>query len=401
MSSINSYETDIKKLRRSRRSKRFIKRFTMILAVLIVALLIYISHDSWLPYFEEILEDGYESATSSASTTVATDEEGNEESNFPFDVSSRSNVSIGAMRDCWVMFSDTSITTYDASGETIQSVYAPYGTPTVETSSTRTLVYDMGGYSLMVISRRNEIYEKKLDNQILFAEIGEKGNIAVVTSTDKYVSYLTIYDKNGSEIFHWADGNYIMAVALNDSGSGCAVASLYASGGILKTLVYVLDFNSTEIQAKSSAIETMALGIELTDDNEIWLVGSDAVYLLESDCTVGYTYEYTYDISGFSAEDDVCAVSFEKPGSDENVVAVLKAGLDETTEITYNETVKYILVNDGKVYLNTSSQLDCLNSSGELKSETLLSTEYTTFVIYSDNAILQNYRSIAKATIGG
>ncbi len=393
MASINSYETDIKKLRRSRRSKRFIRRLLTILGVLAVALLVYLTHDSWLPYFENILEEGYESATS---TTLDEEEE---ESNFPFDVSSRSNVSIGAMKDCWVMFSDTSITTYDATGATIQSVYAPYGTPTVETSSSRALVYDMGGYSLMVISRRNEIFEKKLDDQILFAELGEKGNIAVVTSTDKYVSYLTIYDKNGSEIFHWADGNYIMAIAMNDSGTGCAVASLYASGGILKTLVYVLDFSSTEVQAKSSAIETLTLDIEFTDDNEIWLVGSDAMYLLNSDCTVSYTYDYTYDISGFSARDDVCAISFEKPGSDECVVAVFEAGLDEPAEITYNETVRYILVDDDKVYLNTASQLDKLNTSGEVEAETALSSEYSSFVIYNDSAILLNYRSVIKTAI--
>ncbi len=392
MSSINSYETDIKKLRRSRRTKRFIRRFLLIFSVLAVALLIYLTHDSWLPYFENILEESYESATS---TTI----EEEEETNFPFDVSSRSNVSIGAMRDCWVMFSDTSITTYDASGATIQSVYAPYGTPTVETSSTRALVYDMGGYSLMVISRRNEIFEKKLDDQILFAELGEKGNIAVITSTDKYASYLTIYDKNGTEIFHWADGNYIMAVALNDDGSGCAVASLYASGGILKTLVYVLDFSSTEIQAKSSAIETLTLDLEFTDDGEIWVVGNDAVYLLDSDCSVSYSYDYTYDISGFSAKDDVCAISFEKPGSDEYVVAIFEAGLDETAEIIYNEEVKYVLVDDGEVYLNTSSQLDKLNTSGEVESETTLSAEYSSFVIYNDNAILLNYRSVVKTAL--
>ncbi|MCD7786038.1 MAG: DUF5711 family protein [Oscillospiraceae bacterium] len=392
MSSINSYETDVKKLRRSRRTKRFLRRLFAILAVLAVALLIYLTHDSWLPYFEKILEESYESATS---TTL----EEEEETNFPFDVSSRSNVSIGAMRDCWVMFSDTSITTYNATGATIQSVYAPYGTPTVETSSTRALVYDMGGYSLMVISRRNEIFEKKLDDQILFAELGEKGNIAVITSTDKYASYLTIYDKNGTEIFHWADGNYIMAVALNDSGTGCAVASLYASGGILKTLVYVLDFSSTEIQAKSSAIETLTLDLEFTDDEEIWLVGNDAVYLLESDCSVSYSYDYVYDISGFSAKDDVCAISFEKPGSDEYVVAIFEAGLDETAEIIYNEEVKYILVDDGKVYLNTSSALRCLDTSGELESKTSLGAEYTSFVIYNDNAILLNYRSVVKTAL--
>lgn len=392
MASINSYETDVKKLRRSRRTKRALRRIFAILTVLVVALLVYISRDSWLPYFEEILEEGYASATS---TTL----EDEEESNFPFDVSSRSNVSIGAMRDCWVMFSDTSITTYDASGTTIQSVYAPYGTPTVETSSTRALVYDMGGYSLMVISRRNEIFEKKLDDQILFAEIGEKGNIAVVTSTDKYASYLTIYDKNGTEIFHWADGNYIMAVTLNDAGTGCAVASLYASGGILKTLVYVLDFSSTEVQAKSSAIETMTIGIEFTDDEEIWLVGSDALYLLASDCTVSSTFDYTYDISGFSAEDNVCAIIFDKPGSDDYLVSIFEAGLDETAEITYNEEVKYVLVDDGKVYLNTASKLDKLNTSGEVESETDLSSEFTSFVIYDDNAILLNYRTVAKTAV--
>ena len=253
MSSVSSFETDMRKLRNKRKRKRLLKNIMMILLVVAAASAVYLSRGLWLPYLEGILERGISSSVSSD-----IDEQ------FPIDISKRSNVDVSAMGNCWTLFSDTTFYTCNSDGSEIFSAYLPYSNPVVETSSRRALIYDMGGYNLTVVSRNSEVYSKKLENQILFAEIGKDGNIAVVTSTDRYTSYLTIYDKNGNEIFHWADGNLITSVCLEDSGSGCIISSVYALGGSFKSVVFVLDFSQTEVAAKTSPVNTLCLGVELS-----------------------------------------------------------------------------------------------------------------------------------------
>ena len=181
MSSVNSFETDMRKLRRKRKRKRIAKNAMAVLAVLIVAFAIYLSRSLWLPHFEGILERSFNKNNPGET----------ELSQFPIDVSRKVNVDISYMDDCWLLFADTSFSTMNMDGDEIFSVYLPYTSPIVEATSKRALIYDMGGYNFSVVSRKSEVFSKKIENQILFASIGEKGNVAVVTSTDKYQSYLT------------------------------------------------------------------------------------------------------------------------------------------------------------------------------------------------------------------
>lgn len=387
MASINSFETDMRKLRRRRKHKRAVKNLIIIASVVALVMLAYFTKDLWLSYFEGILE---------RQSSVPDNAEFDSLGSYPIDISKKVNVDVDAMQNCWTLYSDTSINTCDSNGSVLHSVYLPYSNPVVETVSKRALIYDMGGYNFTVISKKNEIYKKKLTNQILFAEIGEKGNTAVVTSTDKYPSYLTVYDKSGTEIFRWADGNLITAVALDDSGNKCAVASVYALGGSLKTVVSILDLNKTDIVSKSVPIEVMALKLEYTKKDGIWVIGDRSLSVLDSSCELIYSYNYSYDISLFDADEDYCAITFEKSGSKETVLALFEASVDTAKEITYNEAIKHLSVNDSQIYLNTLSKFNVLNKAGQLISEADLDAEYISFAVYGDEALLVGYKNINK-----
>ncbi len=387
MADEKSFENDVRKLRKRRKRKRFVKNLLLILAVLVFASGVYFSKGLWLPYFEGILERGFADDGDAAAE------------NFPIDISNRTNVRIGGMDNCWVMFSDTSLSVRDNNGRELHSVYLPYSSPVVETSSRRTLVYDMGGYNLCVVSRTGEVFSKRLENQILFAVVGEHGNIAVVTSTDKYASYLTIYDKNGTEIFHWADGNLITAIALDDSGDGCIVSSSYVLGGRFKSVVSELDFSMTEIVGKTIPVNTLCLDIEYTRDNGFWLIGDSALYRYGEDFSLSYTYEYIYDLTKYAVSGDVCGMVFNPAGTNSIYLTLFDAELEQPTEITYNEKIHSIEAYDGKIYFNTSTRLNSVDSLGMLVGTSPLDAEYESFVVNGDKAFLLGYRSINKAEL--
>lgn len=387
MADEKSFENDVRKLRKRRKRKRFVKNLLLILAVLVFASGVYFSRGLWLPYFEGILERGFADDRDAAAE------------NFPIDISNRTNVRIGGMDNCWVMFSDTSLSVRDNNGRELHSVYLPYSSPVVETSSRRTLVYDMGGYNLCVVSRTGEVFSKRLENQILFAVVGEHGNIAVVTSTDKYASYLTIYDKNGTEVFHWADGNLITAIALDDSGDGCIVSSSYVLGGRFKSVVSELDFSMTEIVGKTIPVNTLCLDIEYTRDNGFWLIGDSALYRYGEDFSLSYTYEYIYDLTKYAVSGDVCGMVFNPAGTNSIYLTLFDAELEQPTEITYNEKIHSIEAYDGKIYFNTSTRLNSVDSLGMLVGTSPLDAEYESFVVNGDKAFLLGYRSINKAEL--
>lgn len=391
MASVNSFETDMKKLRRKRKRKRAAKNTMVIFAVLALVLVIYLTNGYWLPYFEGILDRGISSIENG---------EIEESENYPIDISKRINVDIHTMNDCWTLYSDTSLQTRGFDGSVINTYYMPYSSPIVEAASKRILVYDMGGYSFSVVGKKSEVFSKKLTNQILFCELGESGNVAVVTSTEKYPSYLTIYDKNGTEIYRWADGNLITSVTLDSSGSGCVVASAYALGGSIKTIVTALDFSKTDIVSKSAPLEAMVLDLEYTKKGGIWVVGDTAVYRLDSSCALDYTFSFNYDLDMFAAEDDIAVLTFDKAGTKDTILVVLDASNSTSSEKTYSEDIKHIDISDGIVYYNTKSSLCTMDKSGNSLGDFDLSAEYVSFAVGSDSILMQGYYSIDKLSFG-
>lgn len=376
----------MRKLRRKRKRKRAVKNLLTILSVLVISFAIYLSRSLWLPSLEDVLEKSFKRNNPGEELL----------NSFPIDISKKVNVDIGAMDDCWLLFADTSLSAMDVEGDEIFSVYLPYSNPIVETSSKRALVYDMGGYNFSVVSSKKEVYSKKLESQIILAKIGEKGNAAVVTSTDKYQSYLTIYDKNGTEIYHWADGNLITSVDLDDSGSKAIVCEIYASGGGFKSVVNILDFSKTEIVAKSSPVETLCLEVAYTSKHGFWLLGDSALFRFNADCELQYSYKFGYDISGFAIKDDLCALKFDAVDGKSTYVSLFNSNVDNAYELIYNEKISCMDIYGDGIYIKKGTTLNAVDYTGKLVGATSVETDCRKFAICKGNVYAVGYKNINK-----
>ena len=388
MPSVNSFETDMRKLRRKRRAKRNIKNLSFILVVIVVAGLIYLSRDAWLDFFDGILDR--------AGTTYTVQNDGTLlGGNYPIDISKKTHTSIGKMSRNWTLFADTTFYVYDSSGDIVYSEQAPYSNPIIEEADKRTLVYDQGGYNFMVAGPRDEIYSKRLSDQILLGAVGPDGSVAIVTVNEKFASYLTIYDKNGSEIYRWADGTMITAVALADNGKGCLVSSTYARGGTFRSVVTRLDFSSTEVAMQTVPLETLGFKVSYCGSG-FWLLGRDRIYRLNNDGGVELNYSYDYELTNYYISGDIAALVFEGVGGSGGRVAILSASNDEICSEALDSEVNDVYATDRAVYILMSSRIDAMDTAGNVLATAPTDTVYRAFTVLGDNIYLLGYRSVEK-----
>ena len=387
MPSVNSFETDMRKLRRKRRAKRNVKNVTFILIVLVIAGLIYLSRDAWLDFFDGILDRSQISTVQNDGTHLG--------GNYPIDISKKTNTAIGKISRYWTLFADTTFYVYDASGDVVYSEQAPYSNPIVEESDKRALVYDQGGYNFMVAGPRDEIYSKRLSDQILLGSVGPDGSVAIVTVTDKYPSYLTIYDKNGSEIYHWADGTMITAVSLAENGKGCLVSSTYARGGTFRSVVTRLDFSSTEIAMQTIPLETLGFEVEYCSGG-FWLLGRDRIYRLNDDGGIELALEYDYELTDYSLRGNVAALVFEGVGEGGGWIQILTAQSGEVLTKALDSEVKDVYADDKTVYILMGSRIDAMDTQGNVLGTAPTDTVYRSFTALGDNIYLLGYRSVEK-----
>lgn len=389
MSSVNSFETDMRKLRRRRKNKRILKNMFLIFAIIVIALLVYVTRSSWISYFDGILERAQFGSNVHIEGEIA-------HGNYPIDISKKTKTDIGSMSKCWTLFADTTFYVYSDSGDIVYSVQASYSNPIINETAKRTLIYDLGGYNFMVLSNSKQVYSKQLTDQILLGAVGSDGTVAIVTSNDKYTSYLTVYDKNGSEIFHWADSNMITAVDINEKCTGCIVSSSYARGGEYKSVISAIDFSSTELAMKSSPIDALTFGLEYCQDDQFWIIADNALYRMSFDGTVGFKYDYKYDLVSYSANDKIAALVFESVGNEHTSVSLMGYNSDEVCEIIREEKINYILADGSTVYMNTDSALEALNRNGESLLNMELDGVYRQFSVSGNNIYLLGYKYINK-----
>lgn len=389
MSSVNSFETDMRKLRRRRKNKRILKNMFLIFAIIVIALLVYVTRSSWISYFDGILERAQFGSNVHIEGEIA-------HGNYPIDISKKTKTDIGSMSKCWTLFADTTFYVYSDSGDIVYSVQASYSNPIINETAKRTLIYDLGGYNFMVLSNSKQVYSKQLTDQILLGAVGSDGTVAIVTSNDKYTSYLTVYDKNGSEIFHWADSNMITAVDINEKCTGCIVSSSYARGGEYKTVISAIDFSSTELAMKSSPIDALTFGLEYCQDDQFWIIADNALYRMSFDGTIGFKYDYKYDLVSYSANDKIAALVFESVGNEHTAVSLMGYNSNEVCEIIREEKINYILADGSTVYMNTDSALEALNRNGESLLNMELDGVYRQFSVSGNNIYLLGYKYINK-----
>lgn len=349
----NLIENFIKKV-----PKKFIKVFA-ILILSFLSVIIFVNREKFSPdYVGTYLEDLF-----------AGFQHGN---GYPYKISGNKviNENFKIIDKDLFLLSDTTLSALNTSAREMLRSQHCYQNPMLKVSSTRAIVYDLGGKNLEVTSRSKILHTATMNNNIISAAVSNYGTFAAVTEAKGFLGQLTVFAKNGKDIYYkynFAD-HYITDVAISENGKSVAVCGSTAKDGSMMSTVYVFDYKSEEPKVKLNYDDNMFIRVEYLSNGNIVAVGDRLISVINP--KNGSKEDYFYDnknLVGFdiNKKDGILlALSLSEDGNNTNMVLINKNGKVDKSFHT-EHSVKAVSFNHGKLAALAYGEVYVYNFAGK------------------------------------
>lgn len=383
---LNKYH-DIREERRIAKKKAKIRRIVAAFVVVVIVMTGFVTKDYWMPQVAEFFEDKTE--------TIINDGTPETGGGFPINLSQSGYNYITSVEDMATVISDTHITMYNSKGGVHKKIQHMFAKPVYYTMDKKLFVYDLDGYRFSVYDKKGEVYSVKTDDAIVVAAASRDGKAAVVTQTDKFSSYLTIYDESGEAIFKWSGGQKIVNVSFNDSSDGCIISTFSASGGKIVSRLYGLQFDKTTETFKTSDLEGLVYKSGYCENGDMWLLGDSVLYRVASDGSVIYTYEYDRELSSFELSKKMAVLVFDSVTGDNQEIRIFGKSKEPAVYKT-DSKVKKLQIIDGNAVFMTNRSFAFLDTDAKIKASAELEKVYSDFAVMKDEVYFVGYNEVDK-----
>ena len=255
---------------------------------------------------------------------------------------------------------------YSRTGTRLNSIQSGYGRPALAAGKTRFVLYNRSGNELRVESRTQNLYTKKLENNIFLCAMSDNGTLAVVTDDVSSMAELLVYSPTMEQQLRWnmtSNDGTPLRMAFSPDSRRLAAAAVTAGGGQMQTNLYVVTLaqgDPVNVGSQSGVPQWMG-----------WLSGTTLLAVYDSRAILYNAAggeRARYEFGGGTLRD----VSVDSAG---NVALLLASGqvcqlvtLDKELNVQYsgNVTTSNKVVRRGElVYLLTDSTVESLTSAGE------------------------------------
>ena len=255
---------------------------------------------------------------------------------------------------------------YSRTGTRLNSIQSGYGRPALAAGKTRFVLYNRSGNELRVESRTQNLYTKKLENNIFLCAMSDNGTLAVVTDDVSSMAELLVYSPTMEQQLRWnmtSNDGTPLRMAFSPDSRRLAAAAVTAGGGQMQTNLYVVTLAQGDpVNVGSQSGVPQWVG---------WLSGTTLLAVYDSRAILYNAAggeRARYEFGGGTLRD----VSVDRAG---HVALLLASGqvcqlvtLDKELNVQYsgNVTTSNKVVRRGElVYLLTDSTVESLTSAGE------------------------------------
>ncbi len=244
--------------------------------------------------------------------------------------------------DKFIAASNSSITMFDNEGTAAFSKMYAYENVRMCGAGEYGAVYDLNGCSVLFFNGDGVIKEIVTDMPVISVSVNEDGYLCVCAQESGYYGAVTVYNRNGTDIYKWYSGvAYLLSADVDDGRLFCL--SIGDGGSCLVSYSLDSEEENARYEYPGLCVDAVICGSSIAlvaTDNLVWL----NMNLAEKS---RYGYEDLY-LMGFDGGDGfmVLALSEYYSGGAATIISV-KANGTVTGSVT------------------TTGKLDCLDARGE------------------------------------
>lgn len=324
---------------------------------------------------------------------------------YPYEISSSDvkNIKINNSNLYLLLENDTKVLTSTAK-EIFTSEHR-FADPVMKNNGSKVIIYDLSSGKYKVQTASGVMVEDELQQNIMSAAVGKKGNYAVGTYAKDAQSELKVFGNNKKEQFSYKfKDERIIDISLSNSGKYVAVAAVKATNGELSSKLYIFAINSGKTVSTFDYPATTIVKLDYVSGDRIVVVGNNLRSYIKGNKERQDDIKFNSDTihNYVMAENGVSAMILSKYGSDSlsnlsiysrrngklgevafdkeakwldcdgNFVAVLFDGVVKTYNkdgkhvgtITFDGEPVRVAVDGMKTYVLTTVGLKCFNTKG-------------------------------------
>ncbi len=377
-------KTNLSQLRKNAKTKKNLFKLLVILACVLALAVVWVNADT---IFEPLrgIASKIETRTS---TSVG----------FPVSLPGSAGYSFEEFGENFSLLTDTYLYTYKTTGEQIYALRHGYSNPSQITSDRRILLYDKASYSFALYNKTSLIYEKNVEDKILFGALSNDDMAAIVTNSARYSNILYVYDSGGNWKYtkKFADEN-VMQVAFSGDGEHIIVTTISVDSGEIVTSIYKYSIKSDENYKWKYSFKGNSLPCGLYADlyNVICVCDNTSVMLNCSTGELVNEYNFGGNLRDYQISSDFTAIYYNDVSTNRNTIVSLDGNMQPVSIVNAGANAQKILLENDTVYVLDGMQIKIFRGT-LLDADTALplSEDYSDFIKIADSVYLLGYDTV-------
>ncbi len=306
---------------------------------------------------------------------------------FPITVSGSKVISVKTKGDKNFLLTDSHLSGYNQKGKTFVEYQHSFGSPVLETSAERCLVFNRESTGYSVSNNREKIREGNLKNAIYCGAISDSGTTAFATKSSGYAAEVVVFKKNMTQIFSWylIEG-FVSDIALSNDGKYIAVAVLKVKNGVFSSEITCFKVSEEEAIYTKTFDNSYVRKLETVNSRQFVAVTDNSVVFAD----------FKKDISSVPTETELSPSVIKQI---DNTLLVVYSENSVARIVTYNPKgeviydfeysglIDDIAAEDDLVYILNSNKISILNTLGEV-TETLSLSQIASNIVGNQKGVL-------------
>ena len=383
-------QADIYAIRKQKKRRRILKRSAVFIAGAIFLIVLYQKRDVWLPKLETI---GGRSGVHIA--------EEQDQADFPITVYSGTQYQAAALGGYLSILSDSYLHVYEQSGSTRNIRQQTYGNAILRTEGEFGFVYESGGTRFRLETADKAVYEKSVNDQIIYGTVSAKGYAALITMSDTCACKLLIFNEKGQQIYQRECVEQLSCVCFFPDSTGCYAVSIGTAAGIMQSYVHKYSFSEKSEIWKSKPLDTFAISVYNTNDGGVCLIGDMRTAYLTAGGGVLYDYVYpdSFEQGCFAGNTALILTSNKEQRTKTLTIFPLETGQPVTKSFS-KEICSIGLYPEGrKVLVQMRSKVLELDLAGEMKNSIPIMDGCDRFLRIGSDLYLLGYNTVDRVSL--
>ncbi|MBR5090817.1 MAG: hypothetical protein IK093_15410 [Ruminiclostridium sp.] len=380
---------DLGKFRKKKMQSKHLLRLIVILLAVIAFALVWVNADK---IFEPL-----RGIASKVETKTSYDV------GFPIELPGSGDYSLRKFGETFSLLTDTYLFAYDTDGAQLYALKHGYSNPKQTTNERRVLLYDKAAYNFALYSKSSLIYQKTVDDKIVYASIGDDGLAAIVTGSSRYSGILYVYDDGGNWKYtrKFADEN-IMQVCSTGDGEHIVVSTLSARHGDIIANYYRFSIKKSDGYDWKYTTETSSLPCGLYADRST-VIGVCDNTVVAINCDTGDElgeYGYTGELRHFYISPERTVLQYNDISATRNVLLVLSRYAAPMATVNVTASTSCVCCDKDWIYVLDGAKIKTFDE--DLINEAITPVtddDFTEFVKIGDSAIMIGYETLNKTDI--